>query len=136
MAWPVRSAAAQVRLAALAEIHGHAAKGALEDLAVVGAREGHAPMLELVHGLRGAAAEILDGVLIAEPVGPLHRIVHVPAPVVGAHIAERRGDAALGGDGVERVGKTLVMQAVRKPASLAPTRREGLSRRRPTTTTS
>ena len=53
---------------ALAEIHGHAAEGALQDLAVIGARERHAPMLELVHGLGRVAAEIFDGVLVAEPV--------------------------------------------------------------------
>ena len=35
-----------------------------------------------------------------EPVGALHRVVHVPAPVVLAHVAKRRTDAALGGDGV------------------------------------
>ena len=90
---------------ALAEIHGHAAEGALQDLAVVGARERHAPMLELVHGFRRVAAEIFDGVLVAEPVAALDRVVHVPAPIVGAHIAERGGDAALGGDGVRAGGE-------------------------------
>ena len=92
---------------ALAELGGHAAEGALQDLAVVGAREGHAPMLELVDGLRRVAAEIFDGVLVAEPVRALDRVVHVPAPVVGAHIAERRGDAALGGDRVRAGGEHL-----------------------------
>ena len=52
----------------LAEIGGHAAEGALQDLAVIVAREGHAPMLELVDGFRRALAEIFDGVLVAEPV--------------------------------------------------------------------
>ena len=33
--------------------------------------------------------------LISEPVGPLDGVVHVPAPVVGLHVAERRVDAAL-----------------------------------------
>src|SRR5262249_55017640 len=36
-----------------------------------------------------------DRVLIAQPVRTLHGVVHVPAPVVFAHIAKRRGDAAL-----------------------------------------
>ncbi len=89
----------------LAKLHGHAAEGALQDLALVGAREGHAPMLELVDGLGRAAAEIFDGVLVAEPIAALDRVVHVPAPIVGAHIAERRGDAALRRHGVRAGGK-------------------------------
>ena len=91
----------------LAEIGGHAAEGALEDLAVLGAREGHAPMFELVNRLRRVAAEIFDGVLVAEPVRSLHRVVHVPAPVVGAHIAERGRNAALRRHGVRAGGEHL-----------------------------
>ena len=83
-----------------AVILGHAAKGALIDLAFIGARERHAPMFKLVNGGGRVAAEIFDGVLIAEPVRPLHGVVHVPAPIVLAHIAERGGDAALRRDGV------------------------------------
>ena len=52
-------------------------------------------MLDLVDGAGRLAAEIFDGVLVAQPVGPLDRVVHVPAPIVVAHIAERGGDAAL-----------------------------------------
>ena len=64
-------------------------------------------MLELVDGLRRVAAEIFDGVLVAEPIRPLDRVVHMPAPVVGPHIAERRGDAALRGDGMGAGGEHL-----------------------------
>src|ERR1051325_3501157 len=39
-------------------------------------------------------------VLIAEIIRPLDRVVHVPEPIVLAHVAERRTDTALGGDGV------------------------------------
>ena len=82
-------------------------EGALQDLAVLGAREGHAPMLELVNRLRRVAAEIFDGVLVAEPVGALDGVVHVPLPVVLAHVAERGGDAALRRDGVRAGRKHL-----------------------------
>ena len=64
-------------------------------------------MLELVDGFRRVAAEIFDGVLVAQPVGPLDRVVHVPAPIVLAHIAERGGDAALRRDGVGAGGEDL-----------------------------
>ena len=81
---------------ALAVMRGHAAERALVDLAVfLAARERQAPVLELVDRLRRVAAEIFDGVLVAEPVGALDGVVHVPAPVVLAHVAERGGDAAL-----------------------------------------
>ena len=80
---------------ALAVMRGHAAERSLIDLAVLAARERQAPMLELVHRLRRVAAQIFDRVLVAEPIGALDGVVHVPAPVVLAHIAERGGDAAL-----------------------------------------
>ena len=57
-------------------------------------------MLELDHRRDGLAAHVLDRVLVAEPVRALDRVVHVPAPVVRPHIAERGADAALRRDGV------------------------------------
>src|SRR5215469_4677743 len=52
-------------------------------------------MLELDDRSHCIAAHVFDCVLIAEPVGALDRVVHVPTPVVLAHIAERGADAAL-----------------------------------------
>jgi hypothetical protein len=80
---------------ALAVMRGHAAERALIDFAGFRARKRDAPMLEFVHRLRRVAAEIFDRVLIAEPVRTFHGVVHVPAPVVFAHVAERSRDAAL-----------------------------------------
>ena len=86
---------------ALTIVRRHAAERTLINLAVLfAARERQAPMLKLIHGSRRVAAEIFDRVLVAEPVGAFDRVVHVPAPVILAHIAERRRDAALGGDRV------------------------------------
>ncbi len=90
---------------ALAVMRGHAAEGALIDLAFFGARERHAEMLKLVNRFRRVAAEIFDGVLIAQPVRSLHGVVHVPAPVILAHIAECGGNAALRGHSVAARGK-------------------------------
>ena len=92
---------------AFAVMGGHAAERALINLAVIAARERQAPVLELVHRLRRAAAHIFDGVLVAEPVGALDRVVHVPAPIVFAHVAERRRDAALRCDGMRARRKHL-----------------------------
>ena len=89
---------------ALAVIGRHAAERPLVDLALFGARERHAPVLELIDGVGRVAAQIFDRVLVAEPVGALHGVVHVPAPVVRPHIAERGGDAALRRDRV-RAGR-------------------------------
>ena len=80
---------------ALAVMRGHAAERPLIDFAVFAPRERQSPMFQFVDRFRRAAAHIFDGVLVAEPVRTLHGVVHVPAPVVLAHIAERRGDAAL-----------------------------------------
>ena len=89
---------------ALAEFRRHAAERALIDLALLGARERHAPVVELVDGGGRVAAEIFDRVLIAEPVRALDGVVHVPAPIVRPHVAERGGNAALRRDGV-RAGR-------------------------------
>ena len=84
-----------------------AAEGPLIDLALFGAREGHAEVLELIDGGRRIAAEIFDRILVAQPVGTLHGVIHVPAPVIGAHVGERRRDAALCGHRVRARGEHL-----------------------------
>src|SRR5258708_13192357 len=84
----------------LAVMGGHAAERALIDLAVLSPRERQAPMFQLVDRLRRAAAHIFDRILIAEPVGTLDGVEHVPAPVILAHIAERSADAPLRPHGV------------------------------------
>ena len=76
------------------------AEAALIDRAGLGAAERHAEMLELDDRRDRLAAHVFDRVLVAEPVGAPDRVEHVPAPIVLFHIAERRADAALRGDGV------------------------------------
>ena len=85
---------------AVAELGHVAAEGALVDAAVLGAAEGHAVMLELDDGLGRLARQVLHGVHVAQPVRALDRVVHVPLPVVRAHVLQAGGDAALRGDGV------------------------------------
>ncbi len=92
---------------ALAVVQRHTAERALIDLAVLGARERNAPMFEFVDRCGRVAHHVFDGVLVAEPVRPLDGVVHVPAPVVLVHVAERGRDAALGGDGVRSRRKNL-----------------------------
>jgi hypothetical protein len=72
-----------------------AAKRALVDMAVLGARERHAEMLELDDCRHCILAHVFDRVLVAEPVSAFDSVVHVPAPVVFAHVAECGADAAL-----------------------------------------
>ena len=74
---------------AFAIVGRHAAERALVDLAFFSAGEWHAPMVEFVDRGRRVAAEILNGVLVAEPVSALDGVVHMPAPIVRSHIAER-----------------------------------------------
>ena len=91
----------------LAVILHMAAKGALIDAAIFGAAEGHAVMFKLNHRWDGFAAHILDSVLVAQPVRPLHGVIHVPAPIIFAHIAKRGANAALGRDRVAACRKDL-----------------------------
>ena len=85
-----------LRRRAIAEILHHAAERPLVDPPVLGARKRHAEMLELVNRGGRLAAEIFNGILVAQPVRALHRVIHVPAPVIGPHVAKRSRDPALG----------------------------------------
>ena len=100
MAGAVGGGAGALRRRPGAHVLHHAAERALIDAAGLGAAERHAEMLELVNRGRRFAAEIFDGVLVAQPVRPLDGVVHVPGPMVRPHVAERGGDAALRRDGV------------------------------------
>jgi hypothetical protein len=76
----------------------HAAKRAHVDVTVVLAVPGAAPVLELHHLLGAMGHEVVDDVLLAEPVAAGHRIVEMILPtVVGQR--DRRG-AAFGRHGV------------------------------------
>src|SRR3569832_472952 len=90
-----------------AEVLALATEGALIDLAVVEPRERHACVLELHHQARGRSAHVFDRVLVAEVIAALHRVVHVPVPVVRAHVAERGIHAALRRDRVRARRKDL-----------------------------
>ena len=90
-----------------AVVRGHAAEGALVDLALRGARERHAVMLQFDHGRGGLAAHVFNRVLVAQPVRALDRVIHVPSPVVLPHVAQCRAHAALRGHGVAAGGEDL-----------------------------
>lgn len=49
----------------------------------------------------------MNSVLVTEPVGALHCVVHVPSPVVLVHVAEGGVDATLGSDCVTSRGEEL-----------------------------
>src|SRR5699024_10625124 len=85
---------------AFAVIRGHTAERALVNAAVLGAGERYAVVLEFDNGRNRFLGHVLDGVLVAEPVTALDGVKGMPAPVVLAHVAERRGDAALRRHGV------------------------------------
>src|SRR6476661_1608178 len=57
-------------------------------------------MLELQHDLGGVAAHVLDGVLIAEPIGALDRVIHMPLPGVVGHVGQGRSNPSLRCDGM------------------------------------
>ncbi len=96
VAGAVRRCASTLR-GALAVVRRHAAEGTLINATVVSTRERHAVVLEFDHRARRFFAHEFDGVLVAEPVRPFDGVVHVPAPIVLAHVAERGADATLRG---------------------------------------
>jgi hypothetical protein len=73
----------------------HATERTLIDASVIGAGERHTVVLELDNGGRRFLAHELNCVLIAEPVRAFNGVVHMPAPIVLAHISQRSADAAL-----------------------------------------
>ena len=113
---------------AFAEAGGHATERALVDLAVFGSRERHAVVLELHHRGDRLAAHVLDGILVAEPVRPLHGVVHMPGPMVFAHVTEGSAHSPLGRHGVAagreqlgdaRGGQPFRCQSERRPQASA-----------------
>ncbi len=64
-------------------------------------------MLEFDNGSRGLAGHVVNGILVAEPVGALDGIVHVPPPVILVHVPEGSVDATLGGNGMTSRGEEL-----------------------------
>jgi hypothetical protein len=81
-----------------AELAHMAAERPLIDLSIVSAGEGHPRMFQLDDGGDSLPAHIFDSVLVAEPIGPLDRVVHMPLPTVFAEVAETGRNAALGRD--------------------------------------
>src|ERR1700693_5353144 len=55
-------------------------------------------MLQLEDRGEGLPANVLDRILIAEPVRPFDRIIHMPLPTVFAEVAETGRNAALRGN--------------------------------------
>ena len=100
VAGAVGGGAGAVGRGALAVLHHVAAERALVDLPGFGARERHAEMFQFDDRRDRLAAHVLDRVLVAQPVRPLDRVVHVPAPIVIAHIGKGGADPALGRHGV------------------------------------
>jgi hypothetical protein len=78
VACSISDCTASIRLAARSELETLSSEGSLVDLTLRSTREGHSVALELVHGLRGLPAHIVDGVLIAEPIRSFDRIVSMP----------------------------------------------------------
>ena len=100
----------------LAVLDSLAAKGTLIDPAIVGAGERHAVMFQLQHRRHRLPAHILDGVLVAEPVRALHRVVHMKTPVVAvAHVSQRGRHATLRRHGMTASRKHLRHAGRRQP---------------------
>jgi hypothetical protein len=91
-----------------------AAEVALQDPAVVGAVHHRAPRLQLAHAVRRLLRVQLGHPPVVEVLPAPHRVGEVHLPVVaGVDVGERRGDPALGHDGVGLAEQRLADQADR-----------------------
>jgi hypothetical protein len=86
-------------------------------------RERHAVVFQLVDRLGRLAGEVFHRVRVAQPVGALHSVIHVPVPMVRPHVAERSGDAALCRDRVGARGEDLGHAGRLQPLFRHPQRR-------------
>ena len=86
---PIGSRGASDCLAALAEFETLAPERALVDPAIFSPGKGHPVMLQLDDGARSFAAHVMDGVLVAEPVGAFDGVIRVPSPIVFGHVSQR-----------------------------------------------
>ena len=76
---------------------GVAAKGPLQNLAVLGAVEERAPLLQFAHALGGLLGVELGHAPVVQEFSAAHGVAEVRAPVVGRiHVGHGRGDAAFG----------------------------------------
>ena len=80
---------------ALAVFGSMAAERALINFAAFHAVKRHTHVFQLNHRFRRGATHKLNRILVAQPVGTFHGIVHVPVPTVLLHITQRGGNTAL-----------------------------------------
>ena len=92
---------------AFAVFCGVAAERTLVDFAALYAVKRHTHVLQLDNGFWGATGHELDGILVTQPVGTFHGIVHVPRPMVFLHVTQRSGNTALRRYGVRTSGENF-----------------------------
>ena len=86
MAGAVGRRASTLHRRAFTKFRGVAAKGPLINLALFGARKRHAVMLKLINRLGRFAGQIFHCIGIAQPVRAFDRVIHMPLPMVRAHV--------------------------------------------------
>jgi hypothetical protein len=104
---PVGHSAASVSLSTFTIVVTLSTERSLVDLAILGTRERHAVVFQFNNGSWSFFAHVVDGILVTEPIGSLHGIVHVPAPVIWLHVAEGGVHSPLGSDSVRSGWKKL-----------------------------
>ena len=100
MASSVRDTATSVGLPAFSILIRLAPKGPLINFPLCCSGKRHAIILQFEDGRGGLPRHVVDGVLVAQPVGPLDGVVHVPAPVVRPHVTQGGIDTTLCGHSV------------------------------------
>mmetsp|Transcript_23235 Transcript_23235/g.38497 ORF Transcript_23235/g.38497 Transcript_23235/m.38497 type:complete len:271 (+) Transcript_23235:1361-2173(+) len=107
MTGAVCSSTAAVSLRALAVIQTLTTESALVNLAVFSTRERQSKLFKFQNCFRGFTTHVMDSILVAKPIRSLDGIVHVPSPVILAHISERSIDSTLCSNSMGSSGEQL-----------------------------
>ena len=94
VAGPIRSSAGSLRLT-LPEMGCHPPKCSLVDFPLRCSRERDSIVFEFNYRRGSLFTHEADRFLVTKPVRPLHRVVHMPPPVILSHVGKGRTHAAL-----------------------------------------
>ena len=116
VACAVRGGASALHSWAFAKLCCVAAEGTLINLALFCARKRNAIVLKLIDRLGRFASEIFHRICVTKPVRAFDRVIHMPLPVIRAHVGQRSSNTALRRNRVgarwENLGHTSGAQAL------------------------
>ncbi len=110
MTGSIGSGTASMSLASLSVLKRLSTKGTLVNLSIFRSGKGHSKGFKLNHRLGSLSAHVVNRILITKPITSLDSVVHVPPPIVLAHVSKSGVNSSLCRNGVgsrwEELGDT------------------------------